>query len=414
VTYHRDVRPILDRHCVGCHTPGGIGPIDLTWREEEWAQGPPPWTAVAAAAVADGRMPPWMPDESCHPVAGSRALSSRQEERIAAWAAGGFALGDEADWPGPPDPVGVDTLGEPDARLAMPEAYTPDRASPDDYRCFVVDPGLDTTTWLRAFDVEPDTVEVVHHVLLYRLDPSWADEVATWDAADEGPGYSCFGSPGTWEAETLAGWAPGQQPEVYGAGIARRLAEGSVLVLQLHYNTVNLGPDDPVPADRSGIALWTLAEGEVPIYELLSLPLAKTDLAIPAGDADVTEVEETELSTALPPGRNVPIRGAFPHMHRLGRSVRVDVLREDGSEACVIDVPRWDFDGQQTYFFPADAPVFVSDDDTLRITCRYDNSPANQIVVNGEPVEVRDVGWGEGTFDEMCLAYLYVTLPVAR
>jgi len=44
----------------------------------------------------------------------------------------------------------------------------------------------------------------------------------------------------------------------------------------------------------------------------------------------------------------------------------------------------------------------------LRLTCRYDNSPDNQPIVNGEQVAPRDVRWGEGTLDEMCLLYMTV------
>src|SRR5205823_11301388 len=29
VTYHREIAPILNRHCVACHRPGGIGPFSL-------------------------------------------------------------------------------------------------------------------------------------------------------------------------------------------------------------------------------------------------------------------------------------------------------------------------------------------------------------------------------------------------
>jgi hypothetical protein len=40
--------------------------------------------------------------------------------------------------------------------------------------------------------------------------------------------------------------------------------------------------------------------------------------------------------------------------------------------------------------------------------CWWDNSAANQPLVDGMPKEPSDVGWGEGTFDEMCLGVVYV------
>lgn len=407
VTYHRQIRPMFERSCGACHAPGGVAPLDLTYDPAAWADGPPTWAVSAAAAVADGTMPPWLPSDDCHPIEGSRALTDRERARVAAWAAAGFPEGDPSTYRAP-RPAEVVDLGPPDLTLDLPEPYVADRTAPDDYRCFVLDAGVEDTTWVRALTVQPDAVAIVHHVLLYRLDASYAAEVAAWEAEDDTPGYRCFGAPGTWDAETVAGWAPGQAPEVYAPGTARRLDPESILVLQLHYNTLGLPVGQAAPADRTAVALWTTEER--PTLELLSFPFANTELEIPAGDPDVEAVLEVDLDGYLP--RAVNVRGAFPHMHTLGRSLRVDVLREDGSETCVIDVPRWDFDWQQSFFFASSDPIGVLPDESLRLTCRYDNSAASQPVVNGVQVEPRDVGWGEGTFDEMCLAYLYVTLPV--
>jgi hypothetical protein len=40
------------------------------------------------------------------------------------------------------------------------------------------------------------------------------------------------------------------------------------------------------------------------------------------------------------------------------------------------------------------------------VECHYDNSPGNQPVVDGQRLPPRDVTWGEGTHDEMCLSYI--------
>lgn len=46
--------------------------------------------------------------------------------------------------------------------------------------------------------------------------------------------------------------------------------------------------------------------------------------------------------------------------------------------------------------------------DTIKLDCWYDNSEANQPIVDGQPKQPETVGWGEGTYDEMCLGVLYV------
>ena len=83
-------------------------------------------------------------------------------------------------------------------------------------------------------------------------------------------------------------------------------------------------------------------------------------------------------------------------MHLRGRTLTLAAER-DGASRCMADVPRWDFDWQQMYFYTA--PFYLYPDETLRLSCAFDTT--------GDFDEVR---WGEGTEDEMCLAGLLVTL----
>jgi hypothetical protein len=47
--------------------------------------------------------------------------------------------------------------------------------------------------------------------------------------------------------------------------------------------------------------------------------------------------------------------------------------------------------------------------DLLTVECHWNNTAANQPVVNGQPVAPRDLNWGEGTHDEMCIGFFFVT-----
>ncbi|MCB9683045.1 MAG: hypothetical protein H6733_16395 [Alphaproteobacteria bacterium] len=404
-TYHADVRPILERSCTSCHVEGGIGPFAMDLSEAAWADGPPSWVPAAVAAIEAGTMPPWTPDPSCRSYVDARNLPEADKDTVAAWAAADFPVGDPGAYRAPDTAAKVE-LDAPDLDLKPAESYTADATRPDDYRCFVVDHAFDADAWVRAFTVVPDQVELVHHVILYRLAPGYAEQARQWDADDDGPGYSCFGSPGTWDADTLAGWAPGQNPEVYPEGIARRIEKGSTLVLQIHYNT--LGRTEAPKPDRTGVQLWLLPAGETPTQQLVSYPLADTRLNIPAGDGKAVETEDFSFG-GLP--IDIPAIGVFPHMHQLGTRIRMDVVRDKGPKECVIDIPAWDFNWQQSYFFEDFTPITFGPDDLLRLKCTYDNSAGNQPVVNGEQLEPRDVHWGDGTLDEMCLMYAYILVP---
>jgi hypothetical protein len=198
-------------------------------------------------------------------------------------------------------------------------------------------------------------------------------------------------------AGPLAAWVPGYQPILLDADHAQVVPAGARLVMQVHYNTL---ASDPVP-DHTEVHLWT--RPEVPAFEIVSRPLAHLDIEIPAGDAASVQTREFRNPTA----ETWEIVATGPHMHKLGKSIKVERLDESGApDACLVNIPDWNFDWQQSYRFRDGEAVTVPPGARLRLTCVYDNSPANQPVVNGEQVTPRDVTWGEGTLDEMCLNYI--------
>lgn len=84
-------------------------------------------------------------------------------------------------------------------------------------------------------------------------------------------------------------------------------------------------------------------------------------------------------------------------MHTLGRGLRVELVQDEAPAACLLDIPRWDFNWQMFYNYQ-DGPVEITPNDTVRITCDYDTSSRTATVT-----------WGQGTLDEMCLSFLYTT-----
>jgi hypothetical protein len=76
----------------------------------------------------------------------------------------------------------------------------------------------------------------------------------------------------------------------------------------------------------------------------------------------------------------------------------MDVAAFDSSGGyCAMQVPDWDFNWQQFYFF--DQPLGLHYDELVRLSCAYDTREREGIVP-----------FGEGTSDEMCVAGFYVTI----
>jgi hypothetical protein len=371
--WYHDVQPIVQSRCIGCHTAGGIAPFPLTSYEDAFFQ-----NQTIAAAVQTRRMPPWMPAEACLPLRDARRLEPAEIDTIVSWSIAGAPAGDPGETPPPIAPPAG--LGSVDARLDPGIDYVPHpdpAAHPhDDYHCFALDPGLTEDRDVVGIEVLPGQPSLVHHVLLFAVPPAAA---AAADDAEPGPGWTCFGGPGVTAIPAIVGgWAPGSGPTRAPEGTGIPVAAGSALVMQVHYNLDHAAPI----ADRTIVQLQ-YASGRVSRPARV-LPLADLGFAIPPGASGY----RTSVGVTFP--QPATLWGLAPHMHTLGRHIRVE---KDG--ACLIDIPAWDFHWQQAYFLKD--PLAIAAGSRVTLTCTWDNPTA------------RTVMWGEGTSDEMCLSYLYLT-----
>ncbi len=395
-TYHGAIRALMEKNCTTCHQEGSIGPFALTSYEvvRDMAN-------LVSASASAGRMPPWMPADDCYPLADHRGLSDEDLNALATWAENGTLEGNPDDYVAP-DISPTAPTGEPDLMLDAGVDYTPDVNKPDDYRCLPLPYTFEEDTFLTSSWVFPDQAELVHHVLLYLVPDYDIAAMEQLDAAEEGAGYTCFGSPIVGTGETLGGWVPGSVPKVFPDNMAIRIPAGSRIVMQMHFNVLNF--EGPAPADRTQVGFWTLPSGTTPEYLVEILPYPHLGISIPPHEASWEEVRDFPVPAG---GRIIAVT---PHMHTLGSEIRIDLLRGDQSH-CLVNIPDWDFNWQQAYSFPDDSYLDTELNDVVRLSCTYDNSVENQPVVNGEQQEPKLVSWGDGTRDEMCLAYLAVALP---
>ena len=215
-------------------------------------------------------------------------------------------------------------------------------------------------------------------------------------------GGSGFGNLAEGFPNQLGAWVPGAAPSVSDEGVALRIEAGSTIVMQIHYSVV--GGEATVDADTR---LELMLTDDPPELLRASTPLALRDLDIPAGEPFAEHVGRFTYHGAEPR----EIRGLAGHMHLLGQQISLHVDRADGARECGLDIPDWDFWWQSSYeLLPGDA-LMLHDGDEVELRCVYDNSAANQPVVDGAQIAPRDVGWGDGTLDEMCLLYTSTVAP---
>lgn len=386
-TFSNEVVRIFQQHCQNCHREGDIAPFPLvTFADAK------PRASLIKFMTETKQMPPWKPAEGCGDFKDERRLTDAEIATIGKWVEAGAPEGNRADLP-PHREFPTDwILGEPDLVLANAEPYTPPPGT-DTYRCFTIPTNTTTMKYVKAIDTHPGDRETVHHVLSF-IDTTGAS--VALDEQDPGPGYTCFGGPGFNLPGTLGGWAPGSRPLELPPGTGFELPANSRIVLQVHYHPHH---GDPEP-DQTQFAVYYADEKPAKIMRIV--PIVNSTFTIPPNDPNYRV--EAELPIRVP----FPLKLWFiaPHMHLLGRKMRVEMtpLNSDQPQ-CLIDIPDWDFNWQGAYAYqnPIDIPTGAR----LSLTAYYDNSTNNPKNPNNPP---KPVSWGEATTDEMCLAFLGVTV----
>lgn len=358
-TYHARVAGILQENCVTCHRDGGIGPFALTSYEAAREKAP-----YIRAMVASGRMPPWFADPAYGEWKNERRLSEDERRDLLAWIDAGAPEGDPDQAPPPREFVEGWQLGEaPDTVIPIPEPQQVPAEGVIDYRYVYVKTDYPEDRWIEKAELRPTANEVAHHAIVFQEAPE--DE-------NRGP----------W----IVGWAPGVPPSSFPEGTGKLLPAGGWLMFQLHYTTMG-----EQATDRTELAL--VFADETPDRRVRTRSVGTTDFEIPPGANHHEVVAELEFE------EDGEILSFLPHMHYRGEAFRYELVRPDGTEEVLLEVPDYEFDWQLSY--EAAEPVPVDSGMVLRGRAWYDNSADNPR--NPDPTVA--VEFGEQSFDEMMFGF---------
>ncbi len=390
VTYSRDIAPIIQTRCLNCHREGQVAPFAL----DDYHQ-----TAKRAEQILkvtqDRIMPPWIPSLGHDKFVAERWLTDRELELFKTWAESGRAKGDDADLPPAPKFADGWRLGQPDLIVKMVEPFSVPADGPDLLQNFVIPISISEDKLVAAIEFHPGNKRVCHHSVLFLDDSGAARKL---DKATPEPGYANFGGPGFLPSGALGGWSVGNTPRPLPNGMGRYLKRGSDLVVQMHYH-----PTGKQETDQSEIGLYFVKK---PVAESLKEPaklvgsiwMANYEMDIAAG----TQAYRRSTSYTLP--RDVIMVGVVPHMHLLGKAMKVTATLPDKTEKTLIDIKNWNYNWQDEYYY--ERPFKLPEGTRLDVEAVFDNSADNPSNPSSPP---KRVTWGDGTKDEMLFCFFLLS-----
>lgn len=318
VMFNKEVIRILQRNCLGCHSPGRIkADIPLTIYEEAR-----PWAKAIKEEVLEKRMMPYQAVKGYGNFRHDYILPQRDVELLVSWIEGGAPRGEEKDYPKQSIDQFIKSadwpLGLPDLIL-QPETETKVAAEGDNQnRCFVLTTGLKADRRVRAIDFQPGNGSIVHSASFF-IDSSAKPNVCSDKA---GP-------------EKLGQWVPGQAINQLPDGTAWLLPANSRIILKIHYQT-----NGEPATDRSRIGLY-FAKG--------SNNKAVRNVIISTGETSATDRNKIKIvHTVNEPAEAVYIR---PLLFSSFKTIEATLRSPDGTIEILILARKYRFDWQPAYYF---------------------------------------------------------------
>lgn len=372
ISYTKHVAPIVQKHCVACHREGEIAPFTLTSYDDLVN-----WSATVREVIEDQRMPPWHAKAEPGEFVNDRRLPDDEKKLLFTWMENGMPAGKPEDLPAPPHFTEGWQIPKPDLVVEMPRPFTVPARGTVEYQYFPVALTIDEDKWVVAAEARPGNRSVVHHLILLYVPPG----------AKYGPAEASL-------LNSIAVFAPGMPAWEARPGMAKRIPAGSRLYFQVHYTPNGAEATD---VSRAGLVFAGTKEKEIE-KQLQVNAVVNMRFRIPPQQANVPVQAEYRI------GRDMQIVSMLPHMHLRGKSFRIEVANPGEQRKVVVDVPRYDFNWQNSYVFAK--PLVVREGATLYCTATYDNSETNP----ANPDPTKTVTWGDQTWEEMLVAQFEAVL----
>ena len=302
VTFTRDVAPILQRSCQGCHRPGQMGPMSLMTYEDVR-----PWARAIRTKVVERVMPPWHLDKTVgiSEFQNDISLSDAEIDTVARWVDAGAPRGNPADLPAQPDwPTDnawrlADEYGREPDLIVTSDPWTQLAEGQDQWWQPVVATGVTEDKWIAGMEVRPSLEgrRVTHHAVIYLQQD---EQPGDHEAAVDVPGRGSY----------LTEFAVGKVGDIFRENTGKLLKVGSRIAFDNHYHSV--GEEITSTTD---VGIWFYPKGMVPKYRVFGQALgvqhAMATLDIPPGKVTT---HHSYVSLPLP----ARLENYQPHMHVRG------------------------------------------------------------------------------------------------
>jgi hypothetical protein len=387
LTYHTDIKPLIDRHCLSCHQPGDVGAMPLTHYEEVSAYG-----KMIEYVTTSRLMPPWYADTTYSHFSNQRVLSSEEIQKIRDWVLNGMPEGISIVHDSSlhtPVPI---FQREPDLVVSMAEAFEQYGIYYDQYQVFVWPTHLDEDAWIEGIEFVAGNKNIVRHASISVESSDKFDSLDRWDPRY---GYYSFGGMGkTPEEPFWYTWSPQQKMTHFPESSAKLLPKGSNLIVHIHY-----GPTGRPQLDSSSIRLFFAQKK--PLHQILTAPLINP-YTLTGDSLYILPSTKKIFHASYTVPYDIEVMSLTPQANLICRSWEVFAKLPGKTEPLkLLKINDWNFNWKQTYHFGS--PVSLPAGTVIHALAHYDNTTDNPCNPSDKPILIT---WGAHLFNELFFVHV--------
>jgi hypothetical protein len=386
ITYYKNIQPIIQAKCSGCHKPGESAPFSLL-RYDDVAKR----ASFIKKVVQTKYMPPWKADNKYVHFANDRSLSDEEIAEITNWIDNKTPEGTKTTTTEKPVLAGTMYDRKPDMVLMAKDTFHVKGNNTEIFVVFKIPFELKDSENVEAIEFFSNDKKLIHHAN-YAIHPVLDTGINIYNtpsfinlSEDDRKKFLQY-EPYRKEITYYGGWIPGSNYEAFPKGFGWVMPKRGVILLTVHYA--------PSPIDTnsiSGVNLFftkTPVQRRVKIISFGSGGIGEKEIE-PAFFIKANQVKTFTLDVSNP-REDFSIMFVWPHMHYLGKEFTAYVTTPDGDTVKLVHIPAWDFRWQEIYKLKH--LLLVPKGSVVHIIGTYDNTASNPFNPNNPPETVWSYG----------------------
>jgi len=404
ITYYKDIAPLIQLKCAGCHKPGDSGPFSLLTYEDVAKR-----ASFIKEVIQNRYMPPWKADSHYVSFANERSLTNKEIETIAKWVDDKMPKGKETAFKRPSPENAPSTIygRKPDLILTTADTFHITGDGLERYVVYKIPFELKDSANVEAVEFYSNNKKLIHHAnyAVHSVPDASIDINKTLSfinlTEDDRRKFDQY-RPYQKIMTYYGGWIPGTSYESYPKEFGWVMPRRGVILLTVHY-----APSVTDEASISGINLF-----------FTKTPIARKVKVISFGSGGIGEREidppfflkaneEKKFTLEVTnPNEDQSILYVWPHMHLVGKDFKAYITNSSGDTTRLVYIPRWDFRWQEIYRFRQ--LVKVKKGSVIHIECTYDNTAGNPFNPNSPPKNIFSRGDMKTTDEMMTLMMIFL------